>query len=77
MSEELEEEEQITAARHWLLPSGSSPTHLVIPCSIVLVEFQGLWESLVFDCDVKEKVMYIFQCAIILYERNSRNIRAI
>ena len=30
----------------------STPLVLVL----YVVEFQGLWESLVFDCDIKEKV---------------------
>lgn len=61
-SEELEEEEHITAAHHWLLPSGIismiPPTVLLVTTLLLFykVEFQGLWESLVFDCDIKEKV---------------------
>lgn len=37
--EELEEEE-LAAANHWLLPSA---------------DFQGLWESLIFDSQIKTR----------------------
>lgn len=39
--EELDEDEDISAANHWLLPSA---------------EFQGLWENLVFDTRIKQQV---------------------
>ena len=56
-SEEIEEEEHITAAHHWLLPSGThGSSNFFARLLFYTVEFQGLWESLVFDCDIKEKV---------------------
>ncbi|XP_066918018.1 pachytene checkpoint protein 2 homolog isoform X2 [Clytia hemisphaerica] len=41
-SEEIEEEEDISAANHWILPSS---------------EFEGLWENLIFDHDVKQQLL--------------------
>lgn len=41
-SEELEDDEEISAANHWVLPSS---------------EFQGIWENLVFDSDVKKQLL--------------------
>ena len=42
--EDLDDDDDISAANHWLLPSS---------------EFHGLWESLVFDSTVKAEVSEI------------------
>lgn len=41
-SEEIDEEEEISAANHWILPSQ---------------EFDGVWENLIFDTDVKQQLL--------------------
>lgn len=43
-AEELEGDEELAAANHWLLPSK---------------DFSGLWENLVFDRDIKAQVGFI------------------
>jgi hypothetical protein len=43
--EELDDDENIPAGNHWVLPSA---------------QFEGLWESLVFDEDVKSNVNISF-----------------
>jgi len=40
-TEQLDSEDEVTAASHWLLPS----TH-----------FDGLWESLIYDDNIKNNV---------------------
>jgi pachytene checkpoint protein 2 len=39
--EELDDDENISAGNHWILPSA---------------QFEGLWESLVYEEDVKQHV---------------------
>lgn len=40
-TEELDDEEDMAAAHHWLLPAS---------------DFSGLWESLIYDEDIKRGV---------------------
>lgn len=54
-SEELEEEEDISAANHWLLPSN---------------EFEGLWENLIFDTDVKQQLLNYSSTTLLFSDKN-------
>ena len=47
-TEELEEED-LAAANHWILPSK---------------DFDGVWESLIFDENIKEKVIQVVSAII-------------
>ncbi|XP_043921074.1 pachytene checkpoint protein 2 homolog [Protopterus annectens] len=53
--ENLDEEENLIAANHWLLPA---------------VEFNGLWESLVYDNEVKSQLLEYVATAILFSDRN-------
>ena len=44
-TEQLDSEDEVTAASHWLLPS---------------TQFHGLWESLIYDDDIKNNVITVF-----------------
>jgi len=44
-TEQLDSDEEVIAASHWLLPSA---------------QFDGLWESLIYDDDVKNNVITSF-----------------
>ena len=54
--EELEGEENVTAATHWLLPSK---------------EFAGLWDSLVYDTDVKEDLISYASAILTLADKGA------
>ncbi|XP_066179498.1 pachytene checkpoint protein 2 homolog [Sylvia atricapilla] len=55
-SENLEEEnEDITAAHHWVLPSA---------------EFHGLWESLIYDTEVKSNLLDYVTTTLLFSEKN-------
>nr|XP_019600146.1 PREDICTED: pachytene checkpoint protein 2 homolog isoform X1 [Rhinolophus sinicus] len=55
-SENLEEEtESITAANHWLLPAA---------------EFHGLWDSLVYDVEVKSHLLDYVMTALLFSDKN-------
>ena len=53
--EDIEEEENsVHAAKNWILPSA---------------DFEGLWESLVFDAGVKESLLSYVEVTMLLSER--------
>ncbi|NXT60478.1 PCH2 protein, partial [Chaetops frenatus] len=55
-SENLEEEnEDITAAHHWVLPAA---------------EFHGLWESLIYDTEVKSNLLDYVMTALLFSDKN-------
>ena len=56
---ELEEicqegEEEIPAAQHWILPN---------------IEFQGVWENLIYDTDIKRELLRFVSTSILLSDR--------
>uniref|UniRef100_H3DM34 Pachytene checkpoint protein 2 homolog n=1 Tax=Tetraodon nigroviridis TaxID=99883 RepID=H3DM34_TETNG len=51
----LEEEEELSAASHWLLPAA---------------EFSGIWESLVYEGDVKTKLLDYVTTTIFFSDKN-------
>jgi len=53
-SEEIDEEEEISAANHWILPA---------------VEFQGMWENLIFDTDVKQQLLNYAQTTLLFSDK--------
>ncbi|XP_065180092.1 pachytene checkpoint protein 2 homolog [Sycon ciliatum] len=50
-----DQEEEISAAGHWLLPS---------------TEFQGLWENLIYDVNVKEKLLQYATTTLLFSDHN-------
>ena len=62
-SEEIDDESDVTAASHWALPNGNvlyNTRHIVISQIIFnfLVNFQGMWENLIYDCNIKQTVCH-------------------
>jgi len=53
-SEEIDEEEEISAANHWILPSK---------------EFDGMWENLIFDTDVKQQLLNYAQTTLLFSDK--------
>jgi len=53
-SEELDEEEEISAANHWILPAQ---------------EFHGMWENLIFDSDVKQQLLNYAQTTLLFSDK--------
>merc|ERR1712142_1190594 len=53
-SEELDEEEEISAANHWILPAR---------------EFHGMWENLIFDTDVKQQLLNYAQTTLLFSDK--------
>uniref|UniRef100_A0A8C5EIP1 Pachytene checkpoint protein 2 homolog n=1 Tax=Gouania willdenowi TaxID=441366 RepID=A0A8C5EIP1_GOUWI len=51
----LEEDEELSAANHWLLPAA---------------EFHGIWESLVYDTDVKTQLLNYVTTTIYFSDKN-------
>lgn len=63
VAEELEEEGDDCASSNWTLPASQlAPRHApVTACHMLLVlaeEFHGLWDSLIFDIDIKQNVSH-------------------
>jgi len=54
-SEELDEEEEISAANHWILPAR---------------EFHGMWENLIFDTDVKQQLLNYAQTTLLFSDKS-------
>ncbi|KAL5467298.1 hypothetical protein EMCRGX_G031505 [Ephydatia muelleri] len=52
--EELEEDANVSAASHWLLPN---------------VEFHGMWESLVYDSDIKHRLLNYAETTMLFSDR--------
>merc|ERR1712142_1313843 len=53
-SEEIDEEEEISAANHWILPAR---------------EFHGMWENLIFDTDVKQQLLNYAQTTLLFSDK--------
>merc|ERR1712142_44915 len=53
-TEELDEEEEISAANHWILPAR---------------EFHGMWENLIFDTDVKQQLLNYAQTTLLFSDK--------
>ncbi|XP_064398583.1 pachytene checkpoint protein 2 homolog isoform X2 [Halichondria panicea] len=53
-TEELEEESNVSSATHWMLPA---------------TEFHGLWESLVYDMDIKPKLLRYVETTLLFSDR--------
>jgi len=53
-SEEIDEEEEISAANHWILPAK---------------EFHGMWENLIFDTDVKQQLLNYAQTTLLFSDK--------
>merc|ERR1719347_665632 len=49
----LDEEEEISAAQHWILPNQ---------------EFQGVWENLVYDTNIKQDLLRFVSTSLLLSE---------
>lgn len=54
-SEELDDEDDLSAANHWILPSK---------------DFDGIWENLVFDTNVKQQLLNYAQTTLLFSEKN-------
>ncbi|KAG8240245.1 hypothetical protein J437_LFUL004705 [Ladona fulva] len=52
--EVMDEEEDITAANHWVLPSS---------------DFHGLWESLIYDSGIKENLLSFVETTLLFSDR--------
>ena len=61
-TEELEDED-LAAANHWVLPAQ---------------DFDGVWESLVFDENIKDKVLYTnLICIVVIIPPAKRSFRGV
>ncbi|KAG8572263.1 hypothetical protein GDO81_011996, partial [Engystomops pustulosus] len=55
-AENLEEEnEELVAANHWILPA---------------VDFHGLWESLIYDCEIKSNLLDYVTTTLLFSDKN-------